>query len=340
MVNTAREQEAADQAPSSSRATFVKVAVRLVVGGAVIAILLARSDLGSLADAIGRLQVGYLLAAFGVLLAFISVGAFRWQVFLNAVGIRLRAPTVVRMYFVGTFFNAFLPTGMGGDAYKAVRLRKAPGSLAAAFATVFLDRLAGGIGLGLIGLGALATRLAADDSSRTVLVGAALSGLVLLGIFVVLVFGPRFVAEAGPEGRWGVRGRVRRTAQLVLRGGRDLRALRWGATAGLVSQGLALGVHVLLARGLGLDVPVAALALVMVFSQVATLIPLTLNGLGFREGAYVWGLAPYGVGHDPALAFALLMLALLLASSAVGGLVYVVAGGEIRGPVVATEGEV
>ena len=64
-----------------------------------------------------------------------------------------------------------------------------------------------------------------------------------------------------------------------------------------------------------------------------TILPLTINGLGFREAIAVWCLAAYGVGHDEALAFALLVLAVTLASSAVGGIVYVVARGPGRGHV-------
>jgi hypothetical protein len=48
------------------------------------------------------------------------------------------------------------------------------------------------------------------------------------------------------------------------------------------------------------------------------------------QAAYVWCLGTYGVGHDRALAFALLVLAVTLASSAMGGIVYAVAGRQVR----------
>jgi glycosyltransferase 2 family protein len=79
-------------------------------------------------------------------------------------------------------------------------------------------------------------------------------------------------------------------------------------------------------------VPLMAFASIMVLSSLATMIPLSINGLGFREGAYIWALGRFGVSHDQALAFALLILAMLLLSSLSGGIVYVLLGGEVQRP--------
>ena len=67
----------------------------------------------------------------------------------------------------------------------------------------------------------------------------------------------------------------------------------------------------------------------MLIATLTTALPFSVNGLGFREAAYVWCLASYGIGHDRALAFALLVLTVTLASSVVGGIVYALAGGEV-----------
>lgn len=58
-------------------------------------------------------------------------------------------------------------------------------------------------------------------------------------------------------------------------------------------------------------------------SASLAVLPISMNGLGLREAAIVWCLAAFGISHDEALAFALLLLVLTFASSAVGGVVYV-----------------
>jgi hypothetical protein len=66
---------------------------------------------------------------------------------------------------------------------------------------------------------------------------------------------------------------------------------------------------------------------VLLLASVISVVPLSINGVGFRESAYVWGLTSSGVGHEEALAFALLALGAGLASSAVGGLLFAFVGG-------------
>jgi hypothetical protein len=101
----------------------------------------------------------------------------------------------------------------------------------------------------------------------------------------------------------------------------------------VIFQAIVYTYHLMIGRALGLTgVPLMAFASIVVISSLATMIPLSINGLGFREGAYIWALGRYGVSHDQALAFALLILALLLLSSLVGGIVYVLLGGEVHTP--------
>jgi uncharacterized membrane protein YbhN (UPF0104 family) len=105
--------------------------------------------------------------------------------------------------------------------------------------------------------------------------------------------------------------------------------VRWGILWGVVTQVLAVAAHLALARALSFRVPLAALTLGLVIATVAATAPVTINGLGFREGAWVWMLGLYGVDADRALAYALLILAMFLATSVIGGVVYAVAGGEV-----------
>jgi uncharacterized protein (TIRG00374 family) len=132
------------------RHPVVKALIRVAIGGVVIAILLSQADLHEIGDALGNARPGYIAGAVVVIVGGLLVSAYRWHAYLDALEMRLPIGTLVRLYFVGTFFNAFLPTGVGGDAYKAMRLRHV--TMAKAFASVLLDRLAGVVGVALVGL--------------------------------------------------------------------------------------------------------------------------------------------------------------------------------------------
>lgn len=293
----------------------------------IVGLLLVRSDARALADSLADAHPGDVLLGFLVLLLGIVVNAFRWQVFLRPVGLALPVPALIRLTFVGTFFNAFLPTGFGGDAYKSFRLRGEAASLAPPLATVFLDRLAGLAGLALVALAGSTVRLAPGDRGRVILAASLLALGVLSASGLALRLAPRW--SEGADRSSGLGTRVRVFAQAFAAAGREPRAVRWGAAVGLASAVLLVAVNVLLARSLRISVPGAAWPGIVLVATLMTVLPVTINGLGFREAAYVWCLGAYGVGHDQALAFALLVLAVTLASSAVGGIVYAVSGGKV-----------
>jgi uncharacterized membrane protein YbhN (UPF0104 family) len=87
-------------------------------------------------------------------------------------------------------------------------------------------------------------------------------------------------------------------------------------------QGLVVVVNIFNALALRLDAPVVFYFILIPLIAVATMIPVSLNGLGVREGAFVFFLAQVGVPEEQALSLALLWLVVLMASSAIGGLVW------------------
>jgi uncharacterized membrane protein YbhN (UPF0104 family) len=303
------------------------IGLRAAVGVLIVVLLLARADVNALGHALAQARVGEVALAFLALLVGLVVNAFRWQLFLRPLGLALAAPALVRLTFVGTFFNAFLPTGFGGDAYKSFRLRDRAG-LAPPLATAVLDRLAGLAGLSILGLAGCAWRLAAGRGDRVILAALILGIGVLAGSAVALWLAPKWSMTGHTS---GVSSRLRMFGQAFATAGREPQAVRWGTVVGVASAILFVAVNALLALSLHIALPVAVFPAIVLIALLTTVVPLSINGLGFREAAYVWCLGTYGIGHDRALAFALLMLAVTLASSAVGGIVYAVAGGQVRG---------
>lgn len=312
----------------AGRSSPLKLAVRVGIGGIFIGTLLWRSDIEAITRALGRANLFHVALSVLLMLGVQVVSAFRWRAFLTPLGLGLSASSALRITFVGVFFNAFLPTGVGGDAYKAIRLRRGPGTFARALASVLLDRFAGIVGLALIALLGITTSLMARDH-RAVIGLAALSVAAILTVAVLLlVRGDRLLGR-GDSTWFGLRPKLGRALKAAALAGRDPRAARWGLLGGLVAQSLMLSAHLVLTRALMLDLPLRALMACLLIATVAATLPITINGLGVREGVWVWSLGNYGIASSSALAFALLVLGASLVSSAVGGLVYMVAGGQV-----------
>jgi uncharacterized protein (TIRG00374 family) len=309
----------------------LKFAVRVVVGVGVLAFIALRNP-SELWSTLRHARPGWVALAAALWFAGIFVSTMRWRAYLDALELHMPLPTLVRLYFVGTFFNAFLPTGIGGDAYKAVRIGRDRNAMTNAFASVFLDRFAGIVALAVIGLAGVGSELARNDKDlRVALLSFALCAAVLVAALLLLGPGERLLGK----GKWikshGIGGTLRRAVRAIHTAGRHRDAATRGAIYGVLFQFLVVGYHLAIAHALRITlVSVGAMTGIVVVASLATMIPLTVNGLGFRETAYVWGLATFGVAHAHGRAFAILVLAVLLAASLAGGLVYVIAGGEVR----------
>lgn len=308
------------------RRSVLKAVLRAAVGLAIIGLLVMRSDIQSIRRAIVRADPWLILLAFALLMALLAVSALRWEVFLRSLGVDLAPGPTLRLTFVGAFFNAFLPTGVGGDAYKAMRVR-APGvPLSKTLASVFVDRIVGIVCLAALGLVAVVMRL--GDPQTVVPIAALVSAGILLASGLLVGFGGKMVGS-GRSSWFGLRERIQRTARALTEAGTHPRSLSWGVMWGMATQALGIAAHLALARALSMDVSLSALTLGVLIATVASTAPITINGLGFREGVWVWMLGAYGVGGGRPLAYALLILAMGLATSAVGGVVYALGGGDV-----------
>jgi uncharacterized membrane protein YbhN (UPF0104 family) len=99
---------------------------------------------------------------------------------------------------------------------------------------------------------------------------------------------------------------------------------RWAAAFGLSLIVQVAGIVQIGLLGLALDLPAPALAYAVVIPLVTllTMLPISVNGVGVREGSLVLLLAPVGVSEAGAVALGIVWFAMLAAASVLGGVVY------------------
>jgi uncharacterized membrane protein YbhN (UPF0104 family) len=259
-------------------------------------------------------------------LALVGIGvrALRWQALLNAAGARVPFRRTLYLYFVGAFFNTFLPTGFGGDVVRVLEIGPGATSQQAA-GTALVDRLTGFIVLFALALVALpfSYRLLPPGTAVVIALGAAgvllASALLFEGRLLRTLTGwlPRSLSLAGDA--W-----IGKTYDVITACGRR------GVAAALLFSlwfNLQLMVEsVLVARALGVDVSPWVFFLFVPVATAALLVPISISGFGVREGIYVTLFGQLGV--DPALAVALSLATYSLdfLMGLVGGGVYLAAG--------------
>jgi hypothetical protein len=87
---------------------------------------------------VGWVALGVLTYAGGQWLS-----AWRWWLLLRPVRLDVPYLRMVAFYFIGMFFNIFLPTIVGGDAVKAILLARETGAPARSTMSVFMERNVG-----------------------------------------------------------------------------------------------------------------------------------------------------------------------------------------------------
>jgi uncharacterized membrane protein YbhN (UPF0104 family) len=233
---------------------------------------------------------------------------------VNAAKLRVLLPGLSlwqawRFTMIAVLFGTALPGQLAGDAVKAFRLaRAAPdvGEVTAAVAAVAVDKIIGMFALLL--LTALGLGLNAAIFGQPVVIAAGVV-TVLIPVGLAVVLSAPLPAWLG---KWGQEFAAWRTVALT----RD--ALLRSLALGIVFQMLSIAAFVILGGALGITLSVTAWAVIVGLISVVLLVPVTVAGLGLREGSLVAVLAMLGEGTGPALALSFSLLALNLLGAGVG----------------------
>jgi len=270
-------------------------------------------------ETLARLEPVSFVAAAAALVVGLVLSALRWKLLLSAVGVSLGLGRAIRLYFVGYFFNFFLPTTVGGDVVRAMGYgRGAP--LAVVGGSILVERLLGFGCLLAVGVVASFTVDSLGVARRVLLLAAA---AFAAGLAVVLFVPLPDVRREGIPGR--VLGGLRKIALEVRGYGFHPGALAAGAFLSLGWQVALVTSNAILSHALGGVAPVRSLLALVPVVQAISMIPVSFGGLGVREMGYEFFFR--SSGHDPAGAVALgvAFLGVTVTLALAGGLAYLAA---------------
>jgi glycosyltransferase 2 family protein len=259
----------------------------------------------------------------------IVVSAWKWQQLLSTLSIHAGLATLVRIYWIGAFISSFLPSNIGGDVARAVLLRHL-GSLSVVGASIIVERFTGLALVLLVAFGALLVRpdiLAYEPLWRMVVLALGGGSVALLALtLALLVRAHRASARpmAADDGGWAgnIRTLLRKLEISLASYARQPGALVVACAASGIFYALHLLFHAGTFHALGLQVSLGDIAVVMPLVTLISALPISLNGLGISEGAFVFLYAQAGLSPEQALAAALIRRLVLTLTSLVGGLMW------------------
>jgi uncharacterized protein (TIRG00374 family) len=308
------QRPGAEASALSGRHSYRNFALRAIVGIAIVTLLVWRYDARSILRLITRERPSYFAAAIGVYLSTLVLSAYRWR--LLAAILRLDAPFTdfLAYRFIATFANTLIPGVAGGDALRAIYLGRRTSRLGEAVTSVLADRIVGLIGLFWLAAGA-AILLKERGLPSVLTTVPILTGLIALALFVASPLIIRF-AQLMPS-------RLGRYAGFIVTYLEHRSALLAALALSVIVQSVLAVCQYLLAFGIGIDAPLILFLLFVPIAGVFASLPLTINGLGVREGAYLLLFGIAGVDRTNAIALGLLWFACTTIGALPGALAFV-----------------
>jgi len=301
---------------------------RLLVATSLTALALWTASPSAALHAAAPADFRWIAAAIVLVVVDRALMAYRWLILLCPIDADQRPAlgAIMRVFFVSTFLGTFLPASVGGDIVRAFKLAQLRVARGPAVASVIMDRLLGVLSIVLVGVAGLILAPAGSlASTRAIAVSLTLASAICLAGALV-VFSERVALVAHRTLMWLPMAALRRLASELTQATRAYAKFHPELTYVLVGS---IGVQVLrvlqaycLGRALAIEASPAAYFAFVPLILLVMLLPVSINGIGTSQVAFVWFFGTVGVPSPEALALSVLFLALGVVGNLPGGLLY------------------
>ena len=296
---------------------------KLAVMGGLLAVLYRNVDFAEFRAALAGLRWGWLPLIYALFLLNTTLSAWKWKMLLAADGVQVTLPRLLSSYLIGTFFNLFLPSSIGGDSYRVVDASR-HGGAAKSFASVFADRLTGFLALAIWGLLFSAIGWSRLPDKRILFLPVLVFGLMAAMVFAL-------VQRTALVAVWRFL-RLDRLSKLDVFLHRFLDSLAgYHADRALLAnvfgislffQMMAIAIIFCISQALAWQVPFIYFCIFVPLITLGEALPISIFGIGVRDGLYVFFFAQAGAGREPALALALVYVLITIVYSLLGGVLF------------------
>ena len=261
---------------------------------------------------------------FGLVLV---CGAFRWQFLMKVQGISLGWFRVWKLVMIGMFFNLCLPGGVGGDLIKVFfAMREAPKSKSAVFLSIIVDRIAGMFALIIVSAGVFACfykpLMSLPMIRAFLLTVGIIFGAFLLLILLGIAIDKFHLARRLPPKMPG-HAAILDTARAFSIYARDWKAVVLAVLISMPLNAFIFGTAIFAAYAFVGNPGAAAMSSVIPIVNTISSLPISLAGIGVREGLFSVMLnSLYGTPVDLAVLISITGFALGVGWGLIGGIIY------------------
>ncbi|HEY7816747.1 MAG TPA: lysylphosphatidylglycerol synthase transmembrane domain-containing protein, partial [Vicinamibacteria bacterium] len=137
---------------SSSSSRRISLVLRIAVSVGLVVLMISRLDTSNMIRYLRRADLFLVSLTLLAVLADRLLMAFRWMKLVEALGVHAPRSKLFKIFFLSTFFGSFLPSGVGGEAVRAISFSRLTAKGIESVASVVLDRAIGLLSMLLTGL--------------------------------------------------------------------------------------------------------------------------------------------------------------------------------------------
>lgn len=255
-------------------------------------------------------NVNYQWFIFGLILYVTGqiISAKKWEIISEYLGFKKSFSAYVSMYFLGMFYNSFLPTNIGGDVVKIVKLNdKSENSGKRALVSVLFDRLSGvAVLVGFIIVGFMINN---TNNSTLQIVSYSLILLLILGCIFT------FYIAKHPD---IFHSKLKKYIETILVPVFNKDCILGIVVYSVVFHIIVIAIHYCIAQMFNFPISTSYYLLLYPISAIAAALPISVGGIGIKEFVYVYMLKMVGIDTSSALIFSLSFSMIILFSSLLG----------------------
>ncbi len=306
----------------NNKKIFVKVAISIVL----FVLIFSRLEVSQVYANFSSFNYWFTPVIVLFLILNYVVSSIRWKKLLIFEGCeKVKVSLLTSLYFMGAFFNNFMPTSIGGDVFKVVRLGNIINSKSNAFSATFMERFTGMVSLVLISYLGLAKTL---DFWLSLLPHNVSSNQVLVLLFeFILFFGfwiVAFVAYIGLRLFSKKLPKVKSVYNsLMLYKGKS-NVLIWAFVTSFVVQLLGIFTQYYIFSALGISLPFFYSLFIFPVITLASFFIPSLNGVGVQDTLYVQLFAIVGIPAEVSISASIIYHLFRLGISLIGGVLYAI----------------
>ncbi|HWI54544.1 MAG TPA: lysylphosphatidylglycerol synthase transmembrane domain-containing protein [Desulfobacteria bacterium] len=298
---------------------YLKVGVTL----GLLFVLVRRVNYREVEHILSGLKFGFLMSSALLVFLAIFLSAYKWQVLLAARGWKIPVYALTKIYFVGLFMNNFLPSSIGGDLMRIYQVGIRINSHTEAAASVILERGLATVGLAIpVFLAVLPNRELLGDLIYPIL------WFFVFGIVLIyLCINPAVLRPLNKGSwRWWQKSvcKLKEIHNIIQSYRSNPFQIVLVVIYSVAFQMSIVLINYFLLRAMGITgISLWQCTLIIPVISAVSMIPVSINGLGIREGAYVYLFSSLGMSAAQSVTLSGLFFIIVTAVSLLGGIIFV-----------------